>query len=127
LRPKPVQNTAAVVINSVRPYAMCSFVFVQHWNGKLAGLAQMWSNKCNYVNAYDAYNFDEFDNFATLGANIWAYQGQFDASRIVDSWYSDKKNFNRITENCESDESCGGYKQVNRSTFKLVSCQQYGP
>jgi len=117
------QQTQLVdAMNARRRSVGAADMYKLHWNAKLARLAQDWSSKCNFVHGYTPYNYDEYDNFTVVGANLWAYQGSFDASKIVDSWYNDRVNFNRITQNCEDESSCGGYKQLVTSYTTDVGC-----
>eukprot|EP01025_Chloroclados_australasicus_P050253 TRINITY_DN5755_c0_g4_i1.p2 TRINITY_DN5755_c0_g4~~TRINITY_DN5755_c0_g4_i1.p2 ORF type:complete len:293 (-),score=46.44 TRINITY_DN5755_c0_g4_i1:2330-3208(-) len=57
------------------------------WNESLAEIGQEWSDKCEFAS----------DSMSPYGQNVWkglgSFLGFFNASRAVDSWYSQVSNY----------------------------------
>jgi Cysteine-rich secretory protein family len=78
----------------------------------LGKLAQTWSNDCQFNHGNPVFEASVV-GFNTVGGNLWASEGPFDADKIVDSWYNDNVNFSADTQSCVLDKVCGPYKQVS--------------
>jgi hypothetical protein len=91
------------------------------WNAKVAELAQFWSDECRFAHGTKPHNSD-VTGLLTLGTNLWAFEGPFNADSIVNNWYNDKANFNPKTQQCYLNQPCGAYKQLVTAETTDVGC-----
>jgi pathogenesis-related protein 1 len=108
-------------MNSRRRSEGASDMYKLHWNTKLAKLGKYWAEQCEFKHGYLPYNYDEV-GFSTVGQNLYAYEGSFDAARIVGDWYDDKENFDPDSQKCEHGKACGSYKQLVTGYTTDVGC-----
>jgi hypothetical protein len=90
------------------------------WSNDIANLAQHWVNDCDYKRGIKPFNADLI-GFFKLGQTLWAFNGDFDAKKIVDHWFNDDANFNPDNQ-CGFNQACGGRRQLLNARSSAVGC-----
>ena len=97
--------------NNVNPPAQNMVDLV--WDDQLANIAQNYVNQCIGTVLVN-HNSNRGVGYPTsVGENIYASTGQItNMANVVNSWDSEKKDYNYDTNSCKSGAVCGHYTQV---------------
>ena len=93
------------------------------YNETLAELAANWAAQCIFSHPSDELNQ------MNLGQNIYASQRlneNPDPHQAIQSWFSEKPNFDYDTATCASGKMCGHYTQIVWATTLSVGCAYHG-
>ena len=87
------------------------------WSEELAEIADQWArnlkkDKCGFY--HSEYGF---------GENLWkGTTGYYSVSDAVDSWASEKKDYNHKRNKCRAGAVCGHYTQLVWASTTYVGC-----
>jgi pathogenesis-related protein 1 len=73
------------------------------WDPATAEFAGAWANNCHFMHNPE---------LGPRGENIFAGTGAWSATKVVDSWASEKDSFTFATNTCAAGMMCGHYTQL---------------
>lgn len=93
------------------------------WSDDLATFALEWANHLAEKGCDMAHRPRSGEYTQKYGENIyWCSGMKANAMSVVDSWASEKENFNQKSLECESGQVCGHYTQIVWSSTVQVGC-----
>ena len=93
------------------------------WSDDLASFAQQWANHLAEKGCDMAHRPRTGKHTQKYGENIYWCSGiKATPVAVVDSWASEKENFNPKSLECESGQVCGHYTQIVWSSSQQVGC-----
>jgi pathogenesis-related protein 1 len=94
------------------------------WDSALAAIAQAWADKCvdnSPPSGLIDHNEGRSDNYpGYVGENIYGSSNQSAATKAVDSWMSEKSDYNYDSNTCSG--VCGHYTQVVWAKSTKLGC-----
>ncbi|XP_055891420.1 glioma pathogenesis-related protein 1-like [Biomphalaria glabrata] len=89
------------------------------WNTALESNAQSHASRCNFSHSSGA-NRTNVGEFSYAGENLYASSGTLNVNSFVDSWYSEKSQYNYDANSCSG--TCGHYTQVVWANSTAIGC-----
>ncbi len=111
-----VNEIAEQFLESHNPYRDEVGVANLAWSDELAESATEWAEELARTCAFK-------HSTGNYGENLWkGTSGAFSIKQVVDSWGSEKENYNYSDNSCAEGEVCGHYTQIVWEATTEVGC-----
>ncbi|KAK0041442.1 glioma pathogenesis-related protein 1 [Biomphalaria pfeifferi] len=104
--------------NKLRTDEPSSDMLTMAWDSALETNAQAHATKCNFSHSTGEFR-SNVGGFSYAGENLFASPA-LNVTSFVDSWYSEKKNYNFDANSCSG--VCGHYTQVVWANSSAIGC-----
>lgn len=87
-------------------------------------MAEAWAEKCQWYHG-QAIDPPTTLGYSVVGQNLYAISGvnSINITNITLVWYNEKVFYNYGTGDCQPNQMCGHYTQVN--SWKTVTCWRF--
>jgi len=91
------------------------------WSSALAAHAQEWTDRLASTRSC-GLEHRSGESSSGYGENLFGSSGPYEAAAVVDSWDSEKANFNAAANTCAAGAVCGHYTQIVWRNTTEVGC-----